>query len=180
MAVITNGPRIFLKSCKNRLTEEYQRWWLNAVNDSESNPILRTYKLFKTSHAFEPYLFLQLPRKYQKYICRFRVSSHELRIHTGRYQGIRNRNERLCLFCNSEQVDDEYHFIMKCSFHAIERIVLLNVVQMQEPKWKDFSEKERFIHLLHNKNPDSLRSLGKYLESGFKRRENHTNNMPDC
>ena len=44
---------------------------------------------------------------------RFRISSHQLRIETGRYENT-PRNERLCLFCTSNKIEDENHFLLDC------------------------------------------------------------------
>ena len=53
-----------------------------------------------------------------KYLChaltKLRVSSHRLRIETGRYGSNRiERHERLCEVCTSGQVEDEYHFLFE-------------------------------------------------------------------
>ena len=44
----------------------------------------------------------------------FRVSSHSVAVETGRYQGVLNVN-RLCNLC--EDIEDEFHFILKCPIH---------------------------------------------------------------
>ena len=43
------------------------------------------------------------------------LDAHSLRIHTGRYATNNTpRNERYCMFCNSLDLEDEYHFILIC------------------------------------------------------------------
>ena len=45
---------------------------------------LKTYKLFKNSLAFEPYLKIAHPEK-RRIIAQFRTSAHRLHIETGRF-----------------------------------------------------------------------------------------------
>ena len=45
---------------------------------------LETYKLFKNSLAFEPYLKIANPKK-RRIIAQFRTSAHRLHIKTGRF-----------------------------------------------------------------------------------------------
>ena len=40
---------------------------------------------------------------------KLRISSHKLRIETGRYDNI-PRDERLCSLCNCNKIEDETHF----------------------------------------------------------------------
>ena len=47
--------------------------------------------------------------------ARLRLSSHTLRIETGRYSRARlERHERVSQICNSLDIEDEYHFILIC------------------------------------------------------------------
>ena len=56
-----------------------------------------------------------------------------LRIETGRYE-VMNRikgidaNLRYCLVCNTERVEDEYHFLMVCPIYSNIRVKLLQCV----------------------------------------------------
>lgn len=44
-------------------------------------------------------------------LLRFRLSAHNLRIATGRFQGL-TRSDRICQWCG--QVDDEFHLVFEC------------------------------------------------------------------
>ena len=47
-----------------------------------------------------------------------RTSSYSLRIQTGRFDPSRiSRNELVCLICISSDIEDEFHFILKCPFY---------------------------------------------------------------
>jgi hypothetical protein len=51
--------------------------------------------------------------KYRTALTRFRTSSHNLFIETGRYENI-PREQRLCKSCNMKQIESEYHFLLVC------------------------------------------------------------------
>ena len=47
--------------------------------------------------------------------CKFRCSSHRLPVQTGRWYTM-SRNNMLCHFCGSNNIGDEFHYVMTCSF----------------------------------------------------------------
>ena len=64
------------------------------------------------SFDFEHYLNV-LPNKLR--VASSRLSSHQLRIETGRYSQNRvDRAQRICTLCNKSDTDDEYHFVLVC------------------------------------------------------------------
>lgn len=58
----------------------------------------------------------QVDRRAQlKHLAQLRTGSHHLRIETGRWERPRiSRDERLCLRCDSDSVDDEHHMVFEC------------------------------------------------------------------
>ena len=52
-------------------------------------------------------------------LTRLRSGTSELRIHTGRFDGLR-RAERICRLC-ADDVETERHFLLDCSFYSAER-----------------------------------------------------------
>ena len=53
-----------------------------------------------------------------------------LRIETGRFEKLR-AEDRKCQFCDSNEVDDENHFFMKCHLLAQERQELFSKLELQ-------------------------------------------------
>ena len=51
-----------------------------------------------------------------KEISKIRMSSHNLKIEKGRYHNI-ERQSRLCVLCNLNDIEDEFHFILKCPLY---------------------------------------------------------------
>ena len=76
--------------------------------------VLTDYALYKTNFAYEHYLDI-LPVNFWKFVTRFRIGAHSLRINRGRY-GLSNIpiNERYCLYCGSRDLEDVYHFTSIC------------------------------------------------------------------
>ena len=119
----------------------------------------------------EPYLTLQ-NRKLVKLISRFRSGAHKLRIHTGRYEipGGLLITDRTCIYCNSNEIDDENHFITSCQFHSCERNTLFTNVGAVLPNFLSMTAYEKFIYLLQTKDMNVLTYFGKYLENCFESR----------
>ena len=73
--------RVFLAQLEQRLTDQYIQSWLGNLRDTSGK--LHTYKQIKQGFKREPYLslppYLKVPN------TRLRLSSHSLRIETGRY-----------------------------------------------------------------------------------------------
>ena len=91
---------LFVKAGENIMPE---------INDSNSNPKLRTYKLFKTDLRCEPYLNSNFPMYVYRSIACFRLSSHNLKIELGRHKRpYIPADERFCNRCSSGLVEDEY------------------------------------------------------------------------
>ena len=76
--------------------------------------MLYLYDHIKGTFGYEDYLDV-LPSDLRNCLVRLRVSSHSLRLQTGRYGVNRTpRNERICVYCNLNDIDDELHFLCKC------------------------------------------------------------------
>ena len=64
--------------------------------------------IYKDILTFEAYLNVLL-FSLAKIMCRFRCSGHKMPIEQGDFLGI-DRNRRLCILCDSNQLGDEYHY----------------------------------------------------------------------
>ena len=94
-----------------------QSWYSDIAN----NRVLTLYKNYKLSFDYELYLN-SLPNKLRVAISRLRLSSHQLRIETGRYSLNRvDREKRICTLCNKSDIEDEYHFVLVCPVYSILR-----------------------------------------------------------
>lgn len=95
---------------KQRFLDEYRQNWYAVINNSTR---LESYALFKHNLNIEPYLNIITESKFRTALCRFRTSSHDLLIESGRYVN-QPRNERICTNCNLNFIENEYHFLLIC------------------------------------------------------------------
>ena len=103
-----NDINKFQSEVKTLLQNQYSESWRNDTRNIEKHPILRTYSLFKTTPAVEPYLTTKMDAMFKKCSAKFRVSSHRLAIEKRRHLKpplpIENR---VCVHCPGELVDYE-------------------------------------------------------------------------
>ena len=95
--------------------------------------------------------------------------AHNLNIETGRYQNI-VRNERKCLLCNNDDLEDEFHFILRCPLYADLRVKFIKPYFIRNPSVF------KLIKLLTSNNKKEITSLGKYLVYAKKRRDESMRN----
>ena len=144
---------------------------LMQINDTNNNPKLRTYKLFKTQYKMEPHLLQPTNLNYTYALASFRISSHNLRIETGRYTKPKTpENERLCLYCSSQSVENEIHFLLKCNHYIQERSELLDVIKLYVQDYNNLSELEQFRIIMSCSEPHVVKTLGKYIYNCLKKR----------
>lgn len=59
----------------------------------------------------------------RKVLTRLRCGSNDLRIDTGRWDGL-TADERLCLVCGEGDVETEQHFLLECNYYQDDRTTL--------------------------------------------------------
>ena len=137
----TSNIRIF---AQNR----YKRNWSEQIQDENSNRVLRTYGLFKNNHCMESYLSQVKNNKYRIFLTKFRFSSHRLIIEVGRHQRPKlPLEQRICTFCNKNEIDDEVHLVKNCQFRNEERRILLNEIQRH---FNSINHGDMFTHLVQS------------------------------
>ena len=145
----------FFPVIKCRIRDQYIQEWRENINSSSK------LSMFKLNFEFESYLSNIKNDTLRKTLTRFRISSHSLAIEYGRIQGI-PRNERLCLCCNQNLVETEFHFIFICSkYNDIRSKYQLNYPWPNVIKFISIMKSTRRIHQL---------KIAKYLKESFNRR----------
>ena len=109
------------------------------------------------------------------YFTRLRLSLHPLRIQTGRYNNNNNnrieRSERYCVFCNNNDIEDEYHFICLCPlYNHIRKKYILRKYYVNPSVYK-------FHALLQSCNREELLPLCLYVKEALKIRNSQFINM---
>ena len=134
---------------------------------------LDTYSLIKTTFGPEMYLFLY-NKAHRQYLSQFRTSAHTLEIEWGRWRR-REREARLCLFCNTNTVETEMHALLQCPKHNDDRLefyeyILQNNIQNIQDS---LNETQLFIEILTCLDTGVLQALGKFVAQIFKNRLDH-------
>ena len=96
-------------------------------------------------------------------MSRYRLSSHSLNIEQGRYTKI-DRKNRICTLCNCNDIEDEFHFILKCPFYSELRAQYIKPYYYKRPCVF------KLVKLLSVNNISELCNLGKYLYLASKKR----------
>ena len=119
-SVFTLEQPVDLQQAGNLLHTRFcESWEQDVINV----PKLRSFITLKHEYGTEPFLKLH-NRGYRSVIAQFRCGILPLSIETGRFNGI-PLEFRLCVFCSENTVEDEFHFLLDCSFYTDLRQALL-------------------------------------------------------
>ena len=117
----------------------------------------------------ESYLSQVKNNKYRICLTKFRVSSHRLRIEVGRHQRPKlPLEQRICTFCNTNEIYDEVHLVKNCQFHNEERRILLNEIQR---RFNSINHEDMFTPLVQSDCFEVQHAFGKFLYSCFYNRQ---------
>jgi len=151
----------------NSLKSVYNNLWLDVIKNHQSK--LRTYCQFKLSFSDENYVTL-LKRQYRSTFCKLRISCHKLRIEMGRYSSPKLPPEqRICSHCNLGEIEDEFHFIMKCTLYNDFRQKLLSQIN-DIFDIDNFNDNEKFNLIMSANDYDTTRAVSSYIHAAFEKR----------
>jgi len=95
------------------LTTKYKEFWKNKI---ETSTKLDFYRTFKRDYKAEDYLDLTPVISTKRDYTKFRTSNHKLAVETLRYKRpVVPREQRICEFCNQNEIEDENHMIFSCN-----------------------------------------------------------------
>ena len=140
-------------SIKQRLLDTYKQSWYSAINNSNR---LETYARFKHEFEIETYLDFIKENKYKIALTQFRLSSHNLAIERGRIEHI-DRSERVYKLCNSNVIENEFHFLLVCPLYRELR------KQYLKPYFCRWPTLNKFDSLMLNMNKKSLLNVAKFI-----------------
>lgn len=155
---------------KSRLEHCYSEQWLKYINDSDNNPKLRTYKLFKKSFTTENYVLQASNVSLRRQFTKLRLSCHSLRVETGRHCHPKiPAEQRYCDICKSKTVEDEFHFIMSCPVYNNERTEFLNKLCSMSTI-DTLSEFDKFLFIMGNSDDDINNEIFNYVNLIYDKR----------
>ena len=111
------------------MKNKYVSYWNQTLKQSQK---LIFYCTIKDDYSPSPYLVLTRKNPSRKVLVKFIISSHQLRIETGRYEKI-PRNERICSFCTSNKIEDENHFLLDYEAHSQIRDIFFSKLETKIP-----------------------------------------------
>jgi hypothetical protein len=105
---ISQDPGNFsLEVIKLRIKDQYLQLWFSRLEECNK---LDIYKKIKLEFCIEKYVDFHIN---VQLLTKIRSGTLKLNIETGRYQNIIKEN-RTCLSCNMNVLEDEYHFVLVC------------------------------------------------------------------
>ena len=143
---------------RQRIFDMYFQKWYSEINNSNR---LMSYSIFKHDFVFEKYLNMPIENKYKVALTRFRTSSHDLIIETGRYENI-PRAQRLCKSCNMKKIEDEFHFLLVCPKYRDQRKKYLKTYFCHWPSL------HKFENLMSASSNKVLFNLSKFIYCAMK------------
>ena len=91
------------------------------------------------------------------------MSAHNLLIEEGRYNRVNMPLERrLCRFCTTNDIEDEFHFILVCPLYRNLRVMYIKRYYYVNPSMF------KLVQLLSTKNKKMLSNLARYLINAMK------------
>ena len=139
-----------------RLKDNFITEWRQGLNVSSS---LTLYKEVKQNFELSPYLKIMNKKKLRNALAKLRLSSHHLNIETGRHRNI-ERSQRKCILCNSQDLEDEYHFSLICPAYSDLRKVYIQKYFFVKPSMF------KFIELLNSTRPKILKNYALFIVKG--------------
>lgn len=156
-----------MKVVETGLQSAYDVLWYSCISNVNSK--LRTYCKFKTNFVHENYIHM-LHRTQRASFCKLRVSAHILMIEKGRYSIPSIPPEfRLCQVCNLKEVEDEFHFVMRCKLYEQHREDLLSSLS-EILNTDNFSDDEYFITIMSANDFDVVKIVARFMTAAYTMR----------
>ena len=142
------------------------QWLRNVAN----KPKLHLYATYKSQNSTESYCKVNLTRSQRSYIAKLRLGVLPINVEIGRYSGI-PRNERFCLMCNNNEVEDEIHVMLKCPSYDDLRKPLIEHAQCLCSSFNTLSNNAKIGVLASHIN--IVRKTANYIHSLLRLRERY-------
>ena len=111
-------------------------------------PSLLLYYTIKKNYSPSTYLDLTRKNPFRESLVKLRISSHKLRIETGRYDKI-PRDERLCSLFNCNKIEDETHFSLDCPRYSSLRDRFFSKIEPKIPYLRLLSRETLLLPLMN-------------------------------
>ena len=150
----------FISLFKQRINDIFSQNWRSSLEDPTR---ARTYKLLRTDFVTWEYLETVNCASHLTAFARLVTSSHRLRVETGRWDKpvATEYKDRKCQLCNSGDIEDEYHFVLKCPVYSSIRRRCIPRQYWYRPNMM------KFQNLFSKKCVHVIKALAKYTYLAF-------------
>jgi len=162
--LFSNKKLLSLQFVENKLFELYSINWKNEVVTFKK---LRTFVTFKKHFKEEKYLLAHLSRRERSLLAQLRLGILPLRLETGRYKG-EKEEDRICMLCNNNEIENETHFLFDCPLYDIERGCLYTKITDKCPNFEHLNTHEKLNILMS----EFVYQTSKYINEAFTKRRN--------
>ncbi|MEW8544973.1 MAG: reverse transcriptase family protein [Candidatus Thiodiazotropha sp.] len=157
---------LFMKTFKQRLIDCSSQDWCSKITASGKS---RHYKFIMPAMQVANYIQYDIPIKFRIALSKLKCSVHSLNVEVGRHSNI-PYEQRLCVLCNMQEIEDEFHFVMSCPvYHSLRITYLPNIVS-------EHVTVDMFYSLFKG-NKDQVLSLAKYIYHAFNVRRDKLSEM---
>ena len=177
--IFQNGLSFDLKETVNSLKHSLLKKQQNALKvECSQKPKLRTFVKFKDFTNTPAYLTKPLSFVQRKIVAKSRLGCLEIRLETGRWARPRLAEEdRICLVCENleKNVENEFHFLYKCSKYQFERLTWLEKLTTPE-NFLELPEEEKVGIVLNH--PSNVKLTAQYIINIFDIRSKIMSRLP--
>jgi hypothetical protein len=163
-----------VKEIIEKINECEQNKWLqdlwNDTKNCDNGNKLRLYRLYKERVLPELYVVKNMPRYYRQSLAKLRSCTLPIHIETGRFAKI-PLNERVCVFCHKNQVEDEKHFLLDCDLYNDLRFNLFQHMCILDNDFMNLPSLAKFCMIMTTESVQFI--LAKCIYLMFQRRKLH-------
>ncbi len=163
----SNNEIIPIEIAKEKIFDKFETDWRHSCS---TKPKLRTYVTFKDNVEVAAHISCNLPKYERSLISQLCLGILPLRIETGRYTNLQV-DQRICLLCQLNHVEDEAQFLFECELYRDERVQFENVININ---FDDLSLENKFRTAFEHPF-----RLGKFLKTAFNKRKARLYNKTD-
>lgn len=146
-------PLYIGKHIKQNLCDQFLQTWSAQLQASSKG---KNYSCYKNNINRETYISI-LNGSFLLAMFKFRTANHKLPVEVGRWTNT-DLSERKCLLCQSNQIGDEFHYLLECSFFLNERKQFVEPYYFRRPNILKYSQ------LLNITNESKLVRLSKFMK----------------
>ena len=147
--------KALMRAVWRKLKERFISFWQNNLFNDDHNPNgnkIRTYRKIKDKYELEKYLLSDIDRHAVSTFAKLRISNSKLFIEAGRHYKI-PLEQRMCRLCQVE-LEDENHFVLKCSKLAPARANMINRLNETVAVFNSMDESSKLKFILSSYDND--------------------------